>query len=49
MLFARGLNRLSAAETATLTLAEPLTATLLGVVVLAEGSARPPRWAPGWC
>ena len=36
LLFARGLKRLSAAETATLTLAEPLTATLLGVVVLSE-------------
>jgi drug/metabolite transporter, DME family len=35
-LFARGLRRLSAAETATLTLAEPLTAALLGVVVLGE-------------
>ena len=29
-------KRLSAAETATLTLAEPLTATLLGVIVLSE-------------
>lgn len=36
LLFARGLKTLSAAETATLTLAEPLTATLLGVVVLSE-------------
>jgi drug/metabolite transporter, DME family len=36
VLFARGLRRLSAAETSTLTLAEPLTAALLGVVVLAE-------------
>jgi DME family drug/metabolite transporter len=36
LLFARGLQRLTAAETATLTLAEPLTATLLGVVVLSE-------------
>jgi DME family drug/metabolite transporter len=36
VLFARGLKRLTAAETATLTLAEPLTAALLGVVVLAE-------------
>ena len=36
VLFARGLKRLSAAETATLTLAEPLTATVLGVVVLGE-------------
>ncbi|MGH2950183.1 MAG: DMT family transporter [Solirubrobacteraceae bacterium] len=35
-LFARGLRRLSAAETATLTLAEPLTAGVLGAVVLAE-------------
>jgi DME family drug/metabolite transporter len=36
VLFARGLRRLSAAETSTLTLAEPLTAALLGVLVLAE-------------
>jgi DME family drug/metabolite transporter len=36
VLFARGLTRLSASETATLTLAEPLTAGLLGAVVLAE-------------
>src|SRR4051812_22069228 len=36
VLFARGLKRLTAAETATLTLAEPLTATLLGVLVLGE-------------
>jgi drug/metabolite transporter, DME family len=36
VLFARGLRRLSAAETATLTLAEPLTAGVLGAVVLAE-------------
>jgi DME family drug/metabolite transporter len=36
ILFARGLRRLSAAETATLTLAEPLTAGVLGAVVLAE-------------
>jgi drug/metabolite transporter, DME family len=36
ILFARGLRRLSAAETATLTLAEPLTAGALGAVVLAE-------------
>ena len=35
-LFARGLRRLSASETATLTLAEPLTAGVLGAVVLAE-------------
>ncbi len=35
-LFARGLRRLSAGETATLTLAEPLTATLLGAIVLGE-------------
>src|SRR4051794_13326457 len=34
--FARGLKHLSAADTATITLAEPLTATLLGVVVLGE-------------
>jgi DME family drug/metabolite transporter len=36
VLFARGLRRLSAAETSTLTLAEPLTAGLLGALVLAE-------------
>jgi len=36
VLFARGLRRLPAAETATLTLAEPLTAALLGAVVLGE-------------
>src|SRR5204862_4442528 len=36
VLFARGLRRLSANETATLTLAEPLTATALGTVVLGE-------------
>jgi DME family drug/metabolite transporter len=36
LLFASGLRRLSAAETATLTLAEPLTAGVLGAVVLAE-------------
>jgi DME family drug/metabolite transporter len=36
VLFARGLRHLPAGEVATLTLAEPLTATALGVVVLAE-------------
>jgi DME family drug/metabolite transporter len=36
VLFARGLERLTAAETATLTLAEPLTAALLGLVALSE-------------
>ncbi len=36
VLFARGLQRLSSGETATLTLAEPLTATLLGIAVLGE-------------
>ena len=36
VLFARGLGRISAAETSTLTLAEPLTATALGVVLLGE-------------
>jgi DME family drug/metabolite transporter len=36
VLFARGLRHLPAGETATLTLAEPLTAALLGVVVLDE-------------
>jgi DME family drug/metabolite transporter len=41
LLFARGLKRLSAAETATLTLAEPLTAALLGVIVLSEHLSAP--------
>ena len=41
LLFARGLKLLSAAETATLTLAEPLTAALLGVVVLSERLSAP--------
>jgi DME family drug/metabolite transporter len=36
VLFARGLRRLSASETSTLTLAEPLTAGLLGALVLGE-------------
>ena len=36
VLFARGLRRLTSGETATLTLAEPLTATVLGTLVLAE-------------
>jgi len=36
VLFARGLRRISAGETATLTLAEPLTAAALGVLVLGE-------------
>ena len=36
VLFARGLGRITAAETSTLTLAEPLTATALGVVLLGE-------------
>jgi DME family drug/metabolite transporter len=35
-LFARGLRRLSAAETSTLTLAEPLTAGMLGALLLGE-------------
>jgi DME family drug/metabolite transporter len=41
LLFARGLKRLTAAETATLTLAEPLTAALLGLAVLGERLAAP--------
>jgi drug/metabolite transporter, DME family len=41
LLFARGLRRLSASETATLTLAEPLTAGVLGAVVLAEPLSGP--------
>jgi len=36
LLFARGLRRLPAAETATLTLAEPVTAALLGLALLGE-------------
>lgn len=36
VLFAQGLRRLTAATVSTLTLAEPLTATLLGVLVLRE-------------
>jgi DME family drug/metabolite transporter len=36
VLFARGLQRLTPGETATLTLAEPLTAAALGTIVLAE-------------
>ena len=41
LVFARGLRRISAAETATLTLAEPLTAALLGVIVLSERMSAP--------
>jgi DME family drug/metabolite transporter len=36
VLFARGLERLPAANVATLTLAEPLTAAALGVIVVGE-------------
>jgi DME family drug/metabolite transporter len=36
LLFANGLKHLTASETATLTLAEPLTAATLGAVILAE-------------
>jgi DME family drug/metabolite transporter len=36
LLYARGLRRVSAGEAATLTLAEPLTAALLGAAVLGE-------------
>jgi DME family drug/metabolite transporter len=36
VLFGRGLRRLASGEVATLTLAEPLTATVLGVLVLGE-------------
>jgi drug/metabolite transporter, DME family len=35
-LFARGLKRIGAGETATLTLAEPVTAAALGFLVLGE-------------
>ena len=41
LVFARGLRHLSGAETATLTLAEPLTAALLGVIVLSERMSTP--------
>jgi drug/metabolite transporter, DME family len=41
LLFAAGLRRLTASETATLTLAEPLTAGVLGAVVLAEPLSGP--------
>ena len=34
LLFARGLRRLTASETTTIVLAEPVTATILGVAVL---------------
>jgi DME family drug/metabolite transporter len=37
VLFARGLRRLTAAETTTIVLAEPVTATLLAVAVLHQG------------
>ena len=45
LLFANGLKHLSASDTATLTLAEPLTAAVLGAVVLAE--ALPPTALAG--
>lgn len=41
LLFAAGLRRLSAASASTLTLAEPLTAALLGLVVLREQLSLP--------
>lgn len=41
VLFARGLRHLPANEVATLTLAEPVTATALGVIVLAERPEAP--------
>jgi DME family drug/metabolite transporter len=41
LLFANGLKRLTASETATLTLAEPLTAAILGAAVLAEHLSAP--------
>lgn len=40
VLFARGLRRLPAADTATLTLAEPVTAGALGLVLLDEPAGR---------
>jgi DME family drug/metabolite transporter len=47
LLFAHGLKRLTAAETATLTLAEPLTAALLGVAVLSEQLTLPATCGAG--
>jgi DME family drug/metabolite transporter len=47
LLFAHGLRRLTAAETATLTLAEPLTAALLGVAVLSEQLTLPAACGAG--
>jgi DME family drug/metabolite transporter len=41
LLFARGLERIGAGETATLTLAEPLTAAALGVIALGEWPSTP--------
>jgi DME family drug/metabolite transporter len=41
VLFARGLRRLTPGETATLTLAEPLTAAALGAIVLGERPGGP--------
>jgi DME family drug/metabolite transporter len=41
LLFAAGLRRMTASETATLTLAEPLTAGVLGAAVLAEPLSGP--------
>jgi drug/metabolite transporter, DME family len=41
LLFANGLRYLTASETATLTLAEPLTAAVLGAVVLSEQLSAP--------
>jgi drug/metabolite transporter, DME family len=37
LLFARGLSRMTASEATTIVLAEPVTATILGVTVLHEG------------
>jgi DME family drug/metabolite transporter len=48
LLFARGLRRLPAATVGTLSLAEPLTATVLGLVVLGERPA-PLAAAGGLC
>jgi drug/metabolite transporter, DME family len=45
LLFARGLRRLPASEVSTLTLAEPLTAGLLGILLLHESVG--PRFAGG--
>ena len=49
VLFARGLLRLDASEVTTLVLAEPLTATVLGALVLDERVGLAVRSAPRSC